>query len=196
LLNGEGHLAVLVDLNDEIEIDKIVSDLPVLNGIVYCAGIQMSSPVKNINQKEFFEVIQTNLFATTNLNTLFLQNKKIKKAASVIFISSTAAGIVAEIGNAMYSASKGAIAAYAKVLALELASRSIRVNCISPAMVKTNLLASIAVDKEQFEIDELRYPFGYGEPTDVAYAAIYLLSDASKWVTGTNLLLDGGLTLK
>lgn len=196
LLNGEGHLAISVDLNDEISVNKIVSDLPLLNGIVYCAGIQKSAPVKNINQKEFLEIIQTNLFSTTYLNTIILQKKKINKYASLIFISSTAAGIVAEIGNAMYSATKGAIASYAKVLALELASRRIRVNCVSPAMVKTNLLETIAVNKEQLEIDELRYPFGYGEPIDVSYAVIYLLSDASKWVTGTNLLLDGGLTLK
>lgn len=196
LLAGHGHVVICVDLNDYEAVTNKFSEIPLLNGVVYCAGIQKSSPVKNIDSSEFLEVMQTNLFSTSFLNTKLLQEKKIAKNASLVFISSTASGIVAEAGNAMYSASKGAISAYAKVVALELSSRKIRVNCIAPAMVKTELLDSISVEKEQLEIDEQRYPFGYGEPLDVAYAAIYLLSDASKWVTGTNIILDGGLTLK
>jgi len=196
LLAGTGHVVISVDLNDYEAVISKLSEIPLLNGVVYCAGIQKSSPVKNIDNLEFLEVIQTNLFSTSFLNTKLLQEKKIGKNASLVFISSTASGVVAEIGNAMYSASKGAISAYAKVVALELSSRKIRVNCISPAMIKTELLDSISVGKEELELDEQRYPFGYGEPLDVAYAAIYLLSDASKWVTGTNIILDGGLTLK
>lgn len=196
MLAGSGHIAICVDLNDYKSVINRLSEIPLLNGVVYCAGIQKSSPVKNINNLEFLEVIQTNLFSTSFLNTKLLQEKKIAPKASIVFISSTASGIIAEVGNAMYSASKGAISAYSKVVALELSKRKIRANCITPAMVKTELLNNISVDKEQFELDEQRYPFGYGLPDDVAYAAIYLLSDASKWVTGTNLLLDGGLTLK
>ena len=196
LLSGTGHVIICVDLNNYDEITSKLSEIPLLNGIVYCAGIQKSSPVKNIETSEFLEVMQTNLFSTSFLNTKLLQEKKIAKNGSIVFISSTASGIVAEVGNAMYSASKGAISAYAKVVALELVSRKIRVNCIAPAMVKTELLDTISVEKEQLELDELRYPFGYGKPEDVAYATIYLLSDASKWITGTNIVLDGGLTLK
>jgi NAD(P)-dependent dehydrogenase (short-subunit alcohol dehydrogenase family) len=195
-LMGNENRSIPVDLNQAELVLNSVSSLPTLDGVVYCAGIQKSSPTKNIEEAEFREIIETNLFSTTRLNTALLQAKKINKNASLVFISSVASGVVAEVGNAMYSASKGALTAFAKVLALELASRKIRVNCILPAMVKTNLLESISVDKEQIEQDEKRYPLGYGEPQDVAYAAIYLLSDASKWVTGTNLLLDGGLTLR
>ncbi len=196
LLNGEGHLSINVDLNINIEVDLFISNLPNLDGVIFNAGIQKSAPVKNIIDSEFREIIETNLFSTTALTTKLLQAKKINKYASLIYISSTASSLVAEVGNAMYSASKGAISAFAKVLALELSSRKIRVNSILPAMVKTNLLESIDVDRNQLDIDEQRYPFGYGQPEDVAYAAIYLLSDASKWVTGANLILDGGLTLK
>ena len=196
LLAGSRHIVISVDLNDYEAVTSKLSEIPLLNGVVYCAGMQKSSPIKNIDSLEFLEVIQTNLFSTSFLNTKLLQEKKIAKNASLAFISSVAAGVVADVGNAMYSASKGAILAYAKVLALELSSRKIRVNCIAPAMVKTELLDSISVEKDQLELDEQRYPFGYGEPLDVAYAAIYLLSDASKWVTGTNIILDGGLTLK
>jgi NAD(P)-dependent dehydrogenase (short-subunit alcohol dehydrogenase family) len=196
LLSGTGHVIISVDLNNYEAVTSKLSEIPLLNGVVYCAGMQKSSPVKNIESSEFLEVIQTNLFSTSFLNTKLLQEKKIVKNASLVFVSSTASGIVAEVGNAMYSASKGAISAYAKVVALELSSRKIRVNCIAPAMVKTELLDSISVEKDQLELDEQRYPFGYGEPLDVAYATIYLLSDASKWVTGTNIILDGGLTLK
>lgn len=196
MLVGEGHESKAFDLNSSVEVAAYISEVSLLDGIVYCAGIQKTSPAKLIQSKDLKEVFDSNIFSTIELNTLLLANKKINKGASIVFISSTAAGLVAENGNAMYSASKGAMTAFSKVLALELSPRKIRVNCVLPGMVKSNLLNSISVDAEQLQEDEKRYPFGYGEPIDVAYATIYLLSDAAKWVTGTNLLLDGGLTLK
>ena len=126
-----------------------------------------------------------------------LKKKKLKKGASVVFTSSMAGLGNTTVGNSMYSASKGAISAFIKCVALELAPKSIRVNAVCPAMVDTGILDSGTVSKEQLEEDIKNYPLGrYGKPTDIAWAMIYLLSDASSWITGDNLVIDGGITLK
>jgi len=96
----------------------------------------------------------------------------------------------------MYSASKGAINAMQKVLAIELSAQRIRVNNISPGMIKTELIYDPIFTEEQLKDDEKKYPLGFGEPIDVANAVIYLLSDASKWVTGSTLIIDGGFTIQ
>ncbi len=196
LLLGEGHSLKELDLNNSNEVSDYVNGLSKLDGIVFCAGTQKTTMTRFLLRHEIDEVFETNFFATVNLNQQLLSKKKINKNASLVFISSTASGLVAEYGNAAYSASKGAITAYSKVLALELTSQKTRVNIISPGMIKTPLLSKIDVDENQLLEDEKRYPFGYGNPEDVAFAVIYLLSDASKWVTGSDILLDGGLTLK
>ncbi|NVN94333.1 MAG: SDR family oxidoreductase [Bacteroidetes bacterium] len=196
LLTGDGHILKVLDLNDTDNLQEFILDIPKLDGIVYCAGIQKTCPTKLIQRVDLDEVFETNFFSIIDLNTTILSKKLLNKEASIVFISSTAAGIVAEYGNAIYSATKGALTSFAKVLALELIAQRIRVNCILPGMIKTPLLNKILVDEEQLKKDEERYPLGYGNPEDVAYAVIYLLSNASKWITGTNLLLDGGLTLK
>ena len=118
------------------------------------------------------------------------------KGSSIVFISSISGPYVSYIGGSMYSASKGAIDGVAKGMAIELASKSIRVNCVNPGMIETNILSSGEISEEQLKEDTKRYPLGrYGKPEEVAHAVIYLLSDASSWVTGTNLKIDGGYTL-
>jgi NAD(P)-dependent dehydrogenase (short-subunit alcohol dehydrogenase family) len=115
---------------------------------------------------------------------------------SIVFISSISGPKVSYIGSAAYGASKSAITGVAKAMALELAPKGIRVNCLLPGMVHTELLDNTILTREDLEKDELLYPLKYGKPEDVAFASIYLLSNASKWVTGTNLKLDGGFTLR
>lgn len=195
-LEKSNHIFKSIDLNYSEDVLQYVNELPILDGIVFSAGIQKTCPIKFIDKNDVNDIFATNFFSIIDFNKKLLNSKKLRKGSSVVFISSTAAGIVADYGNAIYSSSKGALNAFAKVLALELSTQKIRVNCVLPAMVKTPLLSNISVDKEQLEIDEKRYPLGYGEPIDVAHAVIYLLSDASKWLTGTSILLDGGLTLK
>jgi len=129
------------------------------------------------------------------LQTEVLKKKKINKRASVVFIASIAAESP-NYGNALYSASKGAIISYVNCLSLELAPRLIRVNCISPAMVWTDLILKGGITKEDLKEDEKRYPLKrYGKPEDIANLAVYLLSDASSWMTGSNLRITGGGTL-
>lgn len=195
-LAGDGHMEVEIDLNNLNKVNDFISEIKNLDGIVHCAGIIKTCPTKFIKRGDLNEIFNTNLFAPIELTQLILEKKKLNKGASVVCISSVAGGIVANKGNALYSASKGAINAYSKVLALELSSRKIRVNTILPGMINTELLKNCTVEKEEFDADELKYPLGYGEPSDIAYATIYLLSDAARWMTGTNIIIDGGLTLQ
>lgn len=194
-LEGEAHQAVGLDLCDGTELERFVSGLESIDGVVHAAGITRMAPAKLILQEDFQDIMAVNVQAPMELTKLLLVNKKIKKGASFVFISSIAGGLLAYKGQGVYAASKGALTAYAKVLALELAARKIRVNSISPAMVRTEFLDSINIDSELLDADEKNYPLGYGTPEDVAWAAVYLLSDASRWMTGNNMVIDGGVTL-
>ena len=195
-LSGTDHSTYVLDLNDKQKVADFIDQLPKLDGIVYSAGTQKTSPVKMIQQEDLLEIFETNFFSVVYLSKLLLEKKKINKFASLVFVSSITANLLSETGNSIYSASKGAINAFYKVLATELAPRKIRVNAVMPGMVKTDLLKKCSIDESEFAENEKLYPLGYGEPEDVAYAIIYLLSNASRWVTGTNLVLDGGLTLR
>ena len=137
----------------------------------------------------------SNLESPILLQRSILAKKKIEKCASILFVASKAADYPT-VGNALYSASKGALISYAKCLATELAPRKIRVNTISPAMIWTNLIFMEGMSKEEMEEAEKQYPLKrYGQPEDVANLAVYLLSDASVWMTGTDIDITGG-TLK
>ena len=196
MLEGTGHTQVTADLTDDTQLKRVVEQTQNLNGVVLCAGIDRRLPVKFINPDDFDAVMQTNLFSPSYLMQQLLKKKKIEKQSSVVFISSIAA-CSADMGHAMYSASKGALNSFARVMALELAPQKIRVNCILPGVVKTNILQSSTLTEEQFKEEEKRYPLGrFGNPEDIAYLAIYLLADASSWVTGSLLTIDGGISLK
>jgi NAD(P)-dependent dehydrogenase (short-subunit alcohol dehydrogenase family) len=196
LLSGEGHQMLQCDLSDETQLQIMASSIGKLDGIVYCAGTIQTCITRNLT-KEFCQgIFDANFYSAVGLNTLLLSQRKINKKASLVFVSSLSAFNCAEYGNAAYGASKGALAAYARVLALELSTRGCRVNIVSPGMVRTPLLQKFDVSDEQFVEDEKKYPLGYGQPEDIANAIVYLLSDASKWMTGTNLIIDGGLTLR
>jgi len=195
-LSGEGHTAICCDLTCSDSVYTMVDRLQLLDGIVYCAGIQETCLTKNVNNQVLDKLMNTNFSSTILLNSQILRKKLLKKNASVVFISSVAALRCAEIGNAIYSSTKAAISSFARVLALELASRRVRVNIVSPGMVRTPLLDQFDMTAEQFRSDEQKYPLGYGSPEDVANTVAFLLSDATKWMTGTDIVLDGGLTLR
>ena len=195
LLKGKNHECYAADLTDETQLNELTAKISDLNGIVHCAGIVRPFPVKFITKKQIDEIYNINYISTVLLTSKLLKEKKINKAASLVFVSSISSRF-AHKGGALYSASKAGLEIYSKTIAIEFATQKIRSNCIQAAMVKTPLFdtAEQAVTKEMMDAHGEKYPLGFGEPTDVANAIIFLLSDASKWITGTNLVMDGGLT--
>lgn len=192
MMEGGGHIVLSGDLTDQSQVVKLVAKLPKLDGIVHCAGVGQRMPCKDLIESNINQVMDVNFKAPVLLQAEILRQKKINKGASVVFIASIASWSPS-MGNSMYSASKGAIISYANCLSLELAPRKIRVNCISPAMVWTDLIQNEAVDEEQLKEDEKRYPLKrYGQPEDIANLAVYMLSDASTWMTGSNVKISGG----
>ena len=168
-----------------------MEQLPMLDGVVQCAGVGSRVPCKMLTQDDLDHVMKPNAEAPMLLQAQLLNEKKIKKQASLVYIASAAATMPSS-GNAVYSASKAAMIAYAKCLAQELAPRQIRVNCISPTMVWTDL-ALVGATVEQLQEAQQLYPLKrYGQPEDIANLAIYLLSDASAWMTGSNIEITGG----
>lgn len=191
MLEGEGHSYIVADLTIETQRAALVNQLPMLDGVVQCAGVGSRVPCKMLSQEDLDYVMKPNTEAPMLLQALLLSEKKIQKQASVVFIASAAA-TMPTAGNAVYSASKAAMVAYAKCLALELAPRQIRVNCISPTMVWTDL-ALVGATTEQLTEAEKHYPLKrYGKPEDIAHLAVYMLSDASQWMTGSDVQITGG----
>ncbi len=192
------HSIIQADLLDEGALISISEQIPVLDGIVFCAGIVDYTPVRFLSEEKIRDLFDVNFTSQVLLCKHILKANKVKKnGGSLVFISSVSSllGVPATLA---YAASKAALVAAVRVLASELAVRKIRVNAISPGVVKTPMTqqAMEQVGDESYLEGEKKYPLGYGMPEDVANACIYLVSDAGKWITGTNLLLDGGLTLQ
>ncbi|MDE6300844.1 MAG: SDR family oxidoreductase [Muribaculaceae bacterium] len=198
-LEGDCNMQLAADLSDSDQIDTLVAKLPEINGVVHCAGVGDRSLLKMVKEKDISKVMRTNFEAPVLLQKALLKKKKLKQASSVVFIASRAP-FAPTVGNGIYAASKGALIAYAKVLGLEVANQLIRVNCICPAMVWTELVKRDAeMNGVDYHEEELKYPLKrYGQPEDVANLAVYLLSDASSWMTGSCIDITGGgeFTLK
>ena len=192
LMENDSSIILAADLTDADSVTSLVNSMPKLDGVVHCAGLGQRIPCKDIEGKNVDDVMNVNFKAPVMLQAEILRQKKLNKASSIVFIASIASWSPS-LGNSIYSASKGAIISYANCLALELAPRKVRVNCISPEMVWTELILQDGIDEEQLKIDEQKYPLKrYGQPEDIANLAIYMLSDASTWMTGSNVNITGG----
>ena len=191
-MQGEENLSLAADLSDSNSLTGMVSRPPKLDGIVHCAGIGQRVLCKQLQEADLDTMMDVNFKAPVMLQTEILKQKKINKGASIVFIASIASDSPS-IGNAVYSASKGAIISYANCLALELAPRLIRVNCILPAMIWTDLILKGGITEEELKEDEKKYPLKrYGKPEDIANLSIYLLSNAAAWMTGSSIKITGG----
>lgn len=185
------HRILTADLSDRDTVTAMVTEMPKLDGIVMCAGVANRVPCKTVTQGDIDYVMKTNIEAPMLLQAELLANKKVNKGASIVYLASRAYESPS-MGNAIYSASKGAVVSYAKCLALELASRQIRVNCICPGMVWTDMITNV-LNEEDLKIAEQNYPLKrFGQVDDVANLAIYLLSNASSWMTGGAIDISGG----
>ncbi len=195
MLEGTGHAVVAADLTEENDRKHLIESLPVLDGVVQNAGVFNTVLTKNIQQKDLDYVLPPNLYAPILLQKELVKHKLLAKGSSVVFMSSIAS-LRPFIGNAIYTISKAGITGYAKVLALELAPKNIRVNCICPGIVRTDLTENSVFSTEEYKAEEMKYLLKrYGKPEEIAYMAVYLLSDASAWVTGTTMEVSGGINL-
>lgn len=195
-LKGKNNSNITADLLNQNDLSDLVNNIPMLDGIVHCAGIVKPFPVKFLSEEKIQETFQTNYNIQVLLMAQITRQKKINKNASIVFLSSISATHPHK-GGALYSASKAAIESLSKVIALEFYPQGIRSNCLSPAMVKTPMYdyAEKGASKETLDEHVNKYPLGIGSPADVANAAVFLLSDASKWITGITITLDGGFLL-
>lgn len=195
-LEGEGHLQIIADLNTEEDIEKLADACPNLDGLVNNAGRGKSKPVNFIKLEDLEDVFKTNLYGVALLTKMLLKKKKLGKGSSIVFTSSLSSKVTAA-GLAIYASSKAAVSAYMRTCALELGVKGIRANAVLPGMVETKLINSGTYTDEDKANDLNLYPLGrYGAPSDIAFAIIYLLSDASAWMTGSELTIDGGRSLK
>lgn len=196
-LQGEGHQQIIADLADTTSIENLVSQIDKVDGVVSNAGIANTEPIAFYKEEELETIFKTNTFSMMMLTKFLLKKKKLNKPASIVYTASIGNVYSAGVANGIYGASKCAIDGFMRTAAVELAPKGIRCNSVNPGMVETNIMTDNSrISTEQFEEDKKKYPLGrYGKPEDVAWAIIYLLSDASSWVTGTALKLDGGVTI-
>jgi NAD(P)-dependent dehydrogenase (short-subunit alcohol dehydrogenase family) len=197
LIESEDAEYRALDLTDLEKLSVMVSSLPKLDGVASNAGIVLSLLAKFSEPKDMERIFKINTFSHINLIQQLITQKKLNKGASIVFTSSMSGVYCGLAGGSLYGATKSAILGYTKALAIELAPRGIRVNTIHPGMIETPLTNGTALSKELLEEDAKNYPLGrYGKPEEIAYSIVYLLSDATVWMTGTQLLIDGGYSVK
>ena len=197
MLEGKGHQMYVANLTDDTALLDLVKKLPKLDGFVSNAGIIKTIMTQFGEREDVERLFSINAIAPIRLTQILLQAKRFNKEAAIVYTSSMAGVFNGALGNGLYGASKSALVGFVKSLALELAPRRIRVNTVNPGITMTNIYNNTAITPGQLEEEMKRYPLGrLGRPDEIASAIVYLLSDATKWVTGTNLLIDGGFSLQ
>jgi NAD(P)-dependent dehydrogenase (short-subunit alcohol dehydrogenase family) len=196
-IGDESIVTMALNLTDYDALCNAVEQLPKLDGVFSNAGIVLSLMAKFSKKEDMEKIFNVNTFSHINLIQQLISQKKLNKGASIVFTSSMSGVYAGLVGGSLYGSTKGAIVGYSKALAIELAPRGIRVNTIHPGMIETPLTKNTALSQDVLDEDAKNYPLGrYGKPEEVAYAVVYLLSDATVWMTGSQLLLDGGYSVK
>jgi NAD(P)-dependent dehydrogenase (short-subunit alcohol dehydrogenase family) len=196
-MDGEGHRVAPFDFNHPEAIGdwlrSVITDAGSLNGLVHAAGVELVSPIRFVRQHDAEEVVRINLLSSIMLARAFTQKECHVTPGSIVFLSSIM-GVVGAPSMSVYGATKAALIGLAKSLAVELAPRHIRVNCVAAGCVQTELLARFRdlFSAEQFQALERAHPLGFGAARDVAHAVAFLLADTGRWITGSTLAVDGG----
>ncbi|MEL1243406.1 SDR family oxidoreductase [Flavobacterium sp. DGU11] len=200
LTTPENHIAYSIDINDFDAVADVVKEVVAqkgkIHGLVNCAGVSPTIPFRTLSVQKMQEVFSTNVVAAMNLAKIVCKPANIAtEGGSIVFIASVM-GSVGEVGKSLYGMSKGALIAGAKSLAVEYGAKKVRFNAISPGVVVTPMSMSSEYSKD---VEKLSYvtglhPLGLGQPEDIAQGTAFLLSDASRWITGADLKIDGGYT--
>lgn len=192
-LEGDGHKLVLADLDRQEDIDHLVAEAGILNGLAHAAGMSKLVPLRLINRAHLDETFSANTFAPMLLTRGLLAKKRLAAGGSIVFIASIASHI-GPMASSAYAASKSALLGMVRSLGTEVAKQGIRANCIAPGYVRTPLLDGLQGSGGNMDSLFELTPLGMGEPEDVAYAAVFYLSDASRWNTRNYFILDGGFS--
>lgn len=197
VLEGEGHKLIVADLTKEEELDALAEQLPTLHGLVNNAGITETVLTPFVKRDKMMNVFETNTFAPILLTQKIIKKKKIGKGGSIVFTGSISGTCVCGGGNVLYTASKGAIRGFVMNAALDLSIKGIRVNQVCPGMIETHIMDNSSISEDMLDIERSKYPMKrFGQPEEIAFGIIYLLSDAASFVTGSSLVIDGGFTLQ
>lgn len=197
---GEGHVLAPFDLADVDGIPSWMKELAgrigPLQGVVHSAGVGSLRPLRTVSKGHVSEVLGPNVAAAFGLARGFRQAGVRDTRGGRLVMMSSAAGLTGNPGQAVYSASKGALIAMARSMALELARDAITVNCVAPGVVLSGMggRASELLPPEQHAAVVAQHPLGLGTGRDVAHAVVFLLADTGRWITGTTLVVDGGYT--
>jgi len=197
-LSKGNHIVIVQDITKYEKLEEIVSNtvkkVGEISGFVHSAGIEITLPLRSMTPSYYEDMFAINVISGLELARIISKKKYLdKNGASFVFISSVM-GILGQLGKIGYCSSKGSLISGVKAMALELAFKKIRVNCILPGVVETEMsnemFQKLSEESKENIVD--MHPLGLGKPEDIAYACVYLLSDSARWVTGTNLIIDGG----
>jgi NAD(P)-dependent dehydrogenase (short-subunit alcohol dehydrogenase family) len=196
-LIGEGHQKIVVDFENGNAIIDLVAMVDKLDGIVHSAGISETIPLAYTNSEKLSRIMRINFEVPFSITQQLLKAKKFKKECSIVFVSSISGYSTVANGITAYSASKGAISASIRGMAFELAPKRIRVNAVCPGMVKTEMNSDNdnLTGVQLLEDEKRNYPLGYGTSEQIATSIVFLLGEGSSWITGTNLVIDGGASI-
>lgn len=197
VLEGDGHLSIPAEITNDEQLASLVAECPSLDGAAFCAGVANTTLFNFADKEKYQTVFDTNFFSPTELFRQLVKKKKLGKGSSVVFVVSIGGPRATTPGNGIYGASKSALETMIHFAALELAPKNIRVNGVLPGMVETPIMQGGGISDEEYDLERQRYPLKrFGKPEEIAWAMAYFLSDASNYVTGSSLVMDGGAMLK
>jgi NAD(P)-dependent dehydrogenase (short-subunit alcohol dehydrogenase family) len=195
------HSVLSCDLSNiediETELLPVLEKYRKIDGYIHSAGIDITLPIANLTYSHYQNIFKINVFSALEISRILSKKKFIPDGGSSFVFIASIMGITGSSGKTAYSASKGALISACRSMAIEFVSKKIRVNCISPAIVQTKLVEDLFLNLSDEAVNSIvkSHPSGLGKPDDIASACLYLISEESRWVTGSNLVIDGGYSI-